>query len=344
MRLCLLTLGGFALLLTTAPLVAQDETDNLKPAEPKVVMTEENKKAVEKALAWMANRQQANGSWNDQRNQWTTAITGFAMLAFMSAGNTPTRGEYAPVVAKGARYLLTSVRNDGYLAGPGGNMYCHGMATLALAELWGMTGDEEIRAPLKKAIDLIQGCQSNEGGWRYEPRRTAGADISVTIMQVMALRAARNGGLHVRDEVMKRAIEYIFRCEDRQTGGFRYQPFGGPAGFARTAAAASAILLAGEYEAKQIPRAIEYLKRSFNSREYFWYGHYYAAHAMHTTGGKDWADWYERISQLLLTRQAPSGEWSDRGLDFSAPGPIYQTAIATIILCIPNHYLPIYQR
>ena len=44
-------------------------------------------------------------------------------------------------------------------------------------------------------------CQNFQGGWRYEPAPT-GADISVTIMQVMALRGAKDSGLHVPDVLL----------------------------------------------------------------------------------------------------------------------------------------------
>ena len=46
------------------------------------------------------------------------------------------------------------------------------------------------REKLAKAVKLIRNTQNAQGGWRYQPRRTE-ADISVTICQVMALRAAR---------------------------------------------------------------------------------------------------------------------------------------------------------
>ena len=44
-------------------------------------------------------------------------------------------------------------------------------------------------------------------------------------MQVMALRSAKNGGLHVPDQTLKRAIEYIHACYDERTGGYGYQPY-----------------------------------------------------------------------------------------------------------------------
>src|SRR5262249_13157356 len=171
------------------------------------------------ALEYLAKNQNPNGSWSDGRYAHNTAITAFAMLGFMSQGHVPGQGLYGPEVSKACRFLLASARDDGYLIGTrGGNMYCHAMATLALAELFGMTGDDEIKPVLKKAVDLVVKCQSPEGGWRYEPN-PSGADISVTIMQVMALRAAKNSGLHVPDKTLENAIGYIEKCYDDYSGG-----------------------------------------------------------------------------------------------------------------------------
>ncbi len=305
-------------------------------------MDERTKKATQQALEWLARSQNADGSWSDSRYTHNTAITSFALLALMSQGHLPNQGQFGPEVAKGARFLVAAQRNDGYLVGArGGNMYCHGMATLALAELWGQTGDEELRPVLKKAVDLIVRCQNDEGGWRYEPRPT-GADISVTVMQVMALRAAKNAGLHVRDETLNKAIGYIKACENAGSGGFSYQPRISHPGFARTAAALCVLFLSGKYEAREIPAGVAYLKRNFHTSQHFFYGHYYAAHAMHQVGGKEWEQWYGKIRDHLLPQQGSDGSW--RGVERGGVGPVYQTSIAVIILSVPAHYLPIFQR
>ena len=149
-------------------------------ADETVKMDEPTKKAVGRALEYLKDTQKRDGSWGN------TAVTSFAILAFMANGHVPNQGLYAPEVAKGVRNLLASAKDDGYLIGTyGGNMYCHGMATLALTQVFGMTGDEEVKKVLKRAVDLIVKTQNQEGGWRYEPAPT-GADISVTIMQVMS--------------------------------------------------------------------------------------------------------------------------------------------------------------
>jgi Prenyltransferase and squalene oxidase repeat len=316
-----------------------------------VKMDEDTKKATARALEYLASRQNSDGSFSDGPYIHNTAVTAFAMLAFMSQGHTPGQGHYGPEVAKAARFLMASSRpGDGYLVGArGGNMYCHAMATLALAELWGQTGDDEIKPVVQKAVDLIIRSQNPQGGWRYEPAPT-GADISVTIMQVMALRAAKNGGLHVPDTTLKKAIAYIHSCYNRNSGGFAYQP-GGPAGFARTAAGVCVLILAGEYNDQDIPQAIAYLKNHFESPIHFFYGHYYASHAMHSyagvnpkEGAKEWAEWYGKLVNLFVKQgtQGPDGSWS--ATSRREVGPVYQTSIAVIILSVPAHYLPIFQR
>jgi squalene cyclase len=305
-------------------------------------MPDAAKKATAKALEWLASKQNSDGSWSEGRYPHNTAITSFALLAFLAQGHVPNQGKYGPEVTKAYRFLLASARDDGYIVGTrGGNMYCHAMATLALAELWGMTGDNDIKPVLKKAVDLIVGCQSPEGGWRYQPI-PSGADISVTIMQVMALRAAKNSGLHVKDETLKNAISYINRCYHESTGGYTYQSNRGQPGFARTAAGVCVLQLTGEYKAKELPKAIDYLKQNFDATQHFWYGHYYAAHAMHQVGGKEWKEWYGKLCERLLPLQGGDGSWSTR--DREGVGPVYQTAIAVIVLSVPAHYLPIFQR
>jgi prenyltransferase beta subunit len=308
------------------------------------VMDETTKKATAKALEWLAQQQNSDGSWGDGRYPHNTAVTGFALLSFLSQGHVPGQGLYGPEVAKGARFLVAASRSDGYLVGSrGGNMYCHGMATLALAELWGMTGDVELKPVLEKAVELIIRCQTREGGWRYEPQPT-GHDISVTIMQVMALRAAKNSGLHVPDTTVQRAIQYINSCYEPRSGGYNYQPGRADPGFARTAAGVCVLQLTGNYDAKEIAKAVEYMEKSQDDRKHFWYGLYYAAHAMHCVGGKKWDDWYEKTKTRLLGRQSPNGSWAQGLGSDDGVGPQYQTAIAVIVLSVPLNYLPIFQR
>lgn len=327
----------FALVLTTTATPAPSTK-----GKDEVKMPDNARKATARALAFLAKQQNTDGSWSEARYPHNPAITSFAILAFLSQGHVPNQGKYGKELAAGLRFLLSCAREDGYLIGTrGGNMYSHGMATLTLAELWGVTQDKKIKPALKKAVDLIVSCQSREGGWRYSPR-PSGSDISVTIMQVMALRAAKNAGIHVKDETIKNAIKYIKDCYDAPSGGFTYQPRNRRPGFARTAAGICVLQLTGEYKAREIPKAVDYLKANFDAREHYWYGHYYASHAMHQVGGKEWKDWYAKMVDTFLPLQRTDGSWS--GKDRNSAGPVYDTSIAVLGLSVPMNYLPIFQR
>ena len=120
-------------------------------------------------------------------------------------------------------------------------------------------------------------------------------------MQVMALRGAKDSGLHVPDKMMTDSIKYINKCHDSRTGGYRYQPYSSGPGFARTAAGVCVLQLCGEYEADEIKKAVEFMERVGDDRGHYWYGHYYAAHALNQVGGEVWEKYYKQM------RDTPAG-------------------------------------
>jgi hypothetical protein len=199
-----------------------------------------------------------------------------------------------------------------------------------------------LRDKLSRAVDLIVRTQNAEGGWRYQPR-PEDADISVTVCQVMALRAARNAGLSVPNETIERSIDYVKRCQNAD-GGFRYQLPDGESAFPRSAAGIVALYSAGVYEGREIERGLVYIDQflprggEFGQDSHFFYGHYYSVQAMWLAGGERWERWYPAIRDVLVARQQPDGSWAD---------PIcfeYGTAMACIVLQMPDNSVPIFQR
>jgi hypothetical protein len=231
-------------------------------------------------------------------------------------------------------------------------MYGHGFGTLLLAEVHGMvnrpsTLRSRVRETLRRAVELIVQCQNSEGGWRYHPERKE-ADISVTICQIMALRAARNAGYYVPKATVDRCTEYVKRCQDPRGGGFRYMAQSNPTGFARTAAGVVALYSAGIYKGPELEGGLRYLMerkprhKPAQTDTHYFYGHYYAVQAMWLAGGNYWTEWYPAIREELLRhpqRNAHAGSWNDRHICNE-----YGTAMACIILQIPNNYLPILQK
>ena len=80
---------------------------------------------------------------------------------------------------------------------------------------------------------MIVDSQNDEGGWRYQPIR-ADADLSMTVCQLNALRAARNAGLDVPGQTIDACIRYVKQSQNPD-GGFRYMLQGGASAFPRSA-------------------------------------------------------------------------------------------------------------
>jgi prenyltransferase beta subunit len=302
--------------------------------------------AVEKGLKFLASRQLDEGSFSTSGYGRNAAVVALAGMAWLSNGSTPGRGPFGEEVSLVTDYLLDHCEDSGFISVEGamshGPMYEHGFATLFLAEVYGMSPRDDLREKLAKAVDLIVRTQNAEGGWRYQPRRED-ADISVTVCQAMALRAARNAGIAVPNKTIDQCVEYVKRCQNAD-GGFRYTPQSGESAFPRSAAALVALYSAGIYEGQELERGLAYLDQFLPRGQvnavdgHFFYGHYYAVQATWQAGGERWERWYPTIRDVLVSRQQPDGSWSD------PVGVEYGTAMATIILQMPDNSVPIFQR
>ena len=62
-------------------------------------------------------------------------------------------------------------------------MYSHGFATLFLAEIYGMTGDEQVKEKLQRAVRLIEKTQNPEGGCRCATRWTVEREAALVMMR-----------------------------------------------------------------------------------------------------------------------------------------------------------------
>lgn len=331
-------------LVLTGPVQAQQDTDSERTAVEMV--TPACQSAIDQGLAYLASRQNDHGSFGASGYSRNVAICALSGMAFTSAGSTPGRGPYGRQVNRCVDYLLSNTQDSGFIiyrsAASHGPMYGHGFATLFLSEVYGMAPQAELREKLGKAVNLIVNTQNDEGGWRYHPRRQD-ADVSVTICQIMALRAARNAGVFVPNETVDRCTEYIKQSQNPE-GGFRYQP-GTASQFPRSAAGVVALYSAGIYKGDEIDKGLKYLMKfvphagAMRGQDFhYFYGQYYAAQAMWHAGGNYWNQWYPAIREELVARQREDGSWQD------PISPEYGTAMATLILQLPNNYLPIFQR
>lgn len=327
-------------------------------------ITPETQAAIDRGLSFLARMQGNDGAFDDNQGP-NVAVAGLAALALMAGGHQPGRGAFGRTVGRAMDFLLARAAANtpvGYLhggdaLGHSGGMYQHGFGTLFLAELYGMVPDPDrqrrLRDVLEKAIGVIIRAQNQAGGWRYTPYPSE-ADVSVTVAQLMALRAARNAGVFVPKSTVDAAVNYIKACQ-QPDGGFCYIKGQDAVGsqFARSAAAVVGLYCAGIYGGESVTRGLKYLMqfvpgrgvgggfRDARGERYYYYAQYYAALAMWTAGGNYWAEWFPAVRNDLLakSRSAPGNVWGD----FSH-GAAYATAMACIVLQLPNNYLPILQK
>jgi squalene cyclase len=327
-----------------SPLRAEEKNPEKSAAK---LITPAVQHGIDCGLKWLVSQQRDDGSFNDGSYRGNVAVCALAGMAMTAEGSTPGRGPYGANVSRCVDYLLANTQPSGFICGPNstyGPMYGHGFATMFLAECYGMSPRPELREKLSKAVKIIVNSQNKQGGWRYQPVRET-ADISVTVCQVMALRAAGNAGIYVPNEVVDRAREYVKRSQNAD-GGFMYMlSNAGESDFPRSAAAVVALYSAGIYKGPEIAKGLDYLMRfipaeGVTRREmYFFYGHYYAMQAFWQAGGERFARWYTAVSNELVSRQREDGSWQA-----AQEGNTCATAMACIALEIPNNYLPIFQR
>ena len=325
-----------------APAVQESDNSTIGGSGPmKDEITPELRQHVDKGLKWLKDHLDENGTMGPGAGS-QAGIMALAGIAFLADGDVPGEGPYGPQVEKILNFVLRSCQPTGLItsANDGSPMYGHGFATLFLAESYGMTGRPDIKEKLQMAVRLIVRTQNKEGGWRYQPV-PADADLSVTICQVMALRAAHNAGIYVPKTTIDKAIDYVKKSQEPD-GGFSYMLQSRGSMFPRSAAGVACLFYSGIYQGPEIEKGIKYLLGGMHgggmNQFHFYYGNYYATQAMFMAGGSAWEKFWPVVRTELLRRQQPDGSWTGE------VGGTYATSMALIALQVPNRLLPILQK
>ncbi len=308
------------------------------------------KSAIAHGLGWLTKHQKTSGTFPCNRND-RPAVTSLAVMAFLARGYTPGTGPHHQVIDRGINWVLEHQLPDGYITVLGGTMYDHGISTVMLSEAYGVANPtlrKRIGKVLAKAVALILAAQKNSrgifaGGWRYQPTATD-ADISCTGWQLMALRGAADCGAAIPAAAIKNGIAFVLR-DANVNGGFAYQP-GGPPGRARTGTGILALELMGQRNSHQAIAGGDFLLNhplSPNENFYF-YAVYYCSQAANELGGKYYQQIYGTIRHELIHLQNSNGSWTPKDGIEQQGSKAYATAMAVLALCVPYHYLPLYQR
>lgn len=309
--------------------------------------------AINRGLLWLRAVQNPNGAFQAGAN--STAITGLGLLAHLSAGITPREAQAGPALLKAIQFILDAQDQTGYFGWrDGSRMYGHGISTLALSQVLGMTPtpalDERIRAALERAVRLtvaaakVTKAPVSQGGWRYEPMEQS-SDLSLSGWQMMSLHACAQMGIVVPTETIEAACAF----------GMRLTTADGQVGYAAPGEDHPALrglaLLCFAFARQDEQPAAKAVAERIRAHPAQWQGPflfyriYYDAIGLARVRPDLWATYRPGLERLLLSHQHEEGYWlSPPGDNESQVGRAYLTSMAVLTLAVERQVLPAHQR
>ena len=309
----------------------------------------ETEAAVDKGLKWLAAAQHEEGYWSISdhggKKGHDMGATGFALLAFLGRGETHTGdSQYAETVRKALDWMIKNQKPLGDLRTRGGNMYDHSIGTLALAEAYGVTKDQDwLYEPAQAAVDFLVDSQNEKtGGWRYSPGQEA--DLSVSGWGIMALKSAELSGVIVPFTAYEGVHKLLNSVSTGKNGGmYAYTPGSGARG---------AAMAATGYFCSQLMGLSPNTLRSFETSDYMrkqgvnvgdLYYAYYGTLAAYQGQGEAWQEWKKKLHSEFVRTQQPDGSWNPTGGGHgNSMGKVVTSAIIALSLQAHYRYTPLY--
>ena len=330
---------------------------------PDDVLNDEERAAVdasvERALSWLANTQQRDGSFPTLPTG-QPGVTSLCVLAFMAHGHVPGTEPYGKNVERALDYILGCQKENGLIVFVGTrgpeisrqvsnevgtpSAYNHAISAVTLSELYGMVSEQkarDIEKVLTKALEATLTMQrwpkpqEQQGGWRYvNVFDDQDSDLSVTSWQLMFLRSAGNAGFDVPEKSVDDAVAYIRRCFSKEYGTFMYT-LNGQDTRSRGMAGAGIVALAhaGYHNSPEANSVGDWLLEqdfeTYNNQDTFGrggfsfdryhYGVFTCCQGMYQLGGRHWEQFYPRAIRTVLANQLPAGNWPSDSHMHDAP-------------------------
>jgi hypothetical protein len=339
-------------------------------------------------LKWLARHQGSNGGWEAEsfRNccsgkkcmgagerDYDNGVTGLALLAFFGGGFGPDSKEeftdpvttqtvkFGEVVLRGIGWLLTQQDREGCIGERGMKyMYNHQIATLALCEVYGLTGSPTLRMPVQKALDFTAASQNPDKAWRYSAK-CGDNDTSVTGWALLALKAGELSGFVPGKDVYPGALRWLDEATDRND----------PYQVGYNARGTGKVYVPGkneEYDHHPTMTAIGLVSRGLLQKPrkdsvfggfslvvsdlpewktnktdcYYWFWGTQALYLVDGPSGPHWKKWFEPLKSALAQGQEGDkdrcqvGSWnSERDRWGAEGGRVYATALAVLTLETP---------
>lgn len=351
---------------------------------------EDTENAVNLALEYLADKQNYDGSWDVKdgfksrrdapwyASDYRGALTALCTLPFLAAGHSPEEGKYKKNVDRSIKWLMKQQSSDGCVSfNNGTQMYTHTVATLALCEAYGLTGDEDIGDVAERAVRFLERSQGVGGGWDYRGYITSSTsrvernDLSISGWAVLALKSAKAVGIKVNDRTWTSVSDLYDRLSlssgetyyaDRSHG--ELSPTRKGIGMVGVGLTARVVLDRDRFETRNIAAERLLLKQTPDYDRFFdksygasnpnfntFYGWYYSTlgmFLMNNGRGPAWEKWNAALKSALLENQvltgSRKGSWQN---DDSWIGPLmgdlYSTACSALCLEVYYRYNPMHQ-
>jgi hypothetical protein len=330
--------------------------------------TPDSDRAATGALVWLVRHQLPEGNWSLQhytarckdgtctgQGQVTAdaGATAMSLLCFLAIGQThKSKGPYRATVTNAINWLIKQQEPSGNLAKncvqP---MYSHALATIALCEAYGLSGDPNIGHAAQGAVNYIINAQNQkDGGWRYNPGDPG--DTSVVGWQIMALKSAQIAGLGVGGSIFAGTSKWL---DSVQSGPYNslyaYQPGQGHSNTMTSVGLLCRQYLGAKRADPMMTEGTKYLLGNLPDAQmpniYYWY---YASQVLHNMSGYEWDQWNRRMRKILIDTQCrdsgtcANGSWNPQGDLWGARGGrVMQTALSALTLEIYYRILPLFK-
>ncbi|MCD4824261.1 MAG: DUF4159 domain-containing protein [Phycisphaerae bacterium] len=323
------------MLLILAGLLALPAAAFAQPAQQ--LTSEQVNAAIAKAVAWLRQKQRADGTWPGLGHEG--GVTALCTLALLNAGADAND----PAVAKGIARLHKIPNHATY-------------TTSLKCQVYAAADPKKYAAQLKAAAEHLINTQRANGMWGYSKSRGRG-DNSNAQFALLGLHQAANAGVKVPKRVWQRSSKHFINGQNRD-GGWGYMSRGEKSYGSMTAAGIASLYICGQSLAVGrdrtfqdgaypgcgkysrnvvLAKGLKWMTKKFsvkrNPNRGSWYYYYlYGLERVGMISGRHAFgshDWYREGAAELISRQNAAGHWG-RGRQ------MYQTAFAVLFLAKGN--------
>lgn len=322
-------------------------------------------RSVSEAIEALRKSQSAEGSWGTVQPRYQTSL---AILAFLSAGQTPDIDPQSPL-PKAAKWLIDHSTDDGFMGDTAFPMESHAAAGLAMSELVGQVSDAALAAQVANRADrALQFTLTNQdkavgaeffGGWKADPKLRVN-DRTVTAWCLLQIRSMELRGAKIPPSAITRAMAYLEGSQKdpadgksydkADLGGFSYDAAGLPVGTVTGAGLAMMSLYSRSESRRDL--AVTWI----NENRPLWYGpnfyftHFFAGRGLEhearrsTAAGAAAERYFASLWELLHEHQNPDGSFTvppGNAENTQQMGAPYATAMAILVLSAPRGLLPV---